>query len=44
MIGNILLGIWLILWGLVTCLHLPVAAVFLGILAVVTGILLLAGR
>lgn len=42
--GQIFLGVLLVLWGLTLSLHLPVPAVLLGILAVVTGILVLVGR
>lgn len=44
MVGQIFLGVLLILWGLVLCLHLPLSAVVLGVLAIVTGILVLVGR
>jgi len=42
--GTVLLGILLILGGLQVCLHLPIPPIFLGLFAIVTGILLLVGK
>jgi uncharacterized membrane protein HdeD (DUF308 family) len=45
-VGMILLAIWLILTGLITLFNLvfPGVAIIMGILALIAGILILAGR
>ena len=45
-LGMLLLGIWLILTGLISLfsLVLPYSVVIMGILALVAGILIIAGR
>lgn len=42
--GRIVLGIWLILHGLLPFLNLGVPAEFMGLLAIIAGVLLIAGR
>jgi len=42
--GKVLLGVLLFLWGLMLTVHLPITPVQLGILAIVTGLAVLAGK
>ncbi len=42
--GFIVLGVFLIVWGLVTLFALPIPAAILAILAIAAGLLVLAGR
>ena len=43
-IGMLLLGIWLILYGLLNFVHIESGGVLLAILAIVAGIFILMGR
>jgi hypothetical protein len=45
-VGTLLLGIWLLLHGLITLIgiHFPYSGVIMGLLALISGILLLVGR
>jgi hypothetical protein len=43
-LGNLLLAVFLILFGLAAFVHIPVANMVLGVVGVVAGILLLVGR
>jgi hypothetical protein len=45
-VGILLLGIWLLLHGLITLIgiHFPYSGVIMGLLALISGILLLVGR
>ena len=43
-VGFIVLGVFLIAWGLVTLFALPIPAAILAILAIAAGLLVLAGR
>jgi hypothetical protein len=42
--GILLLGILLILWSLTLMIHVAVPSILLGVLALVTGILLIVGK
>jgi hypothetical protein len=44
-LGTILLGLWLILWGLVSVfgLEIPLRPIVLGIVAIAAGLLLMLG-
>ena len=44
MIGNIMLALFLIAWGLNLCLSLAIPPVYLGLFAVLTGLLILVQR
>ena len=43
-IGMLLLGIYLILVGITTLFHVAIGAIVMGVLALVTGILILVGK
>ncbi len=43
-IGLLLVGLFLILWGLVTLLALPIPSVILAIVALAAGLLVIIGR
>jgi hypothetical protein len=43
-IGFLLLGIWLILWGVFSLVHVEAGGIILAIWAIVTGIFILVGR
>ena len=43
-IGMLLLGIWLILWGVFSMVHVEAGGIILAILAIITGIFILIGR
>ena len=43
-LGMLMLAIFLIVYGIVTALALPIPVVILGILALIAGILILIGR
>lgn len=42
--GLILLAVWLILWGITTVAAVAIPPIVLGIIAIVSGILILIGR
>jgi hypothetical protein len=43
-IGMILLGVWLILFGIFSLVHVEAGGIILAIWAIVTGIFILSGR
>jgi hypothetical protein len=43
-IGMLMLGLWLILWGIFSLVHVEAGTLILAIWAIITGFLLLIGR
>ena len=43
-IGMLLLGIYLILVGITTLFHVAIGSIVLGVLALITGVLILVGK
>lgn len=43
-LGNLLLGIWLIITGLVPLVNVPIPGLLMSVLALAAGVLIIAGR